>query len=189
MSELIYPPYPVPGFRDDVPEGDDEMIPSVEADGRVYARATRKWCHGGSRMLHPVVHLHIVNRMGDIYLQHRSADKDLLPLYWDTAVGGHITYGEGVMEALFREASEELGFFDFNPIHLQDYVFESERERELVHVFAAVGNFELAPDNLEVLEGRYWTVEEIQKAMGHNILTPNFESEYGRVKDTLESLL
>ena len=33
--------------------------------------------------LHPVVHLHIINRLGQIYLQQRGAHKDLLPLRWD----------------------------------------------------------------------------------------------------------
>ena len=69
-------------------------------------------------LLHPVVHLHILNRYDQLYLQKRSMKKDLLPGYWDTAVGGHISYGEYVQEALFRESSEELGFTEYNPIWL-----------------------------------------------------------------------
>ncbi len=142
-----------------------------------------------AKPLHPVVHLHIISRDGKIYLQQRSATKDLLPLRWDTAVGGHVAYGEYILEALYREASEELGFTDFNPVFITSYVFESEAERELVNVFATVGNFILKPDGEEVIGGRYWSPEEIEAACGKDILTPNFESEYHKIKNSLQALL
>lgn len=142
-----------------------------------------------AKPLHPVVHLHIVSRDGRIYLQQRSATKDLLPLRWDTAVGGHVAYGEYILEALYREASEELGFTDFNPVFITSYVFESEAERELVNVFATVGDFTLKPDGDEVIAGRYWSPEEIEAACGKGILTPNFESEYHKIKNSLQALL
>lgn len=142
-----------------------------------------------AKPLHPVVHLHIISRDGSIYLQQRSASKDFLPLKWDTAVGGHVAYGEYVLEALYRESSEELGFTDFNPVFITSYVYESERERELVNVFATVGDFILKPDGEEVTDGRYWSPEEIEAATGKSILTPNFESEYHKIKDSLQALL
>lgn len=175
--------------RDPLDARASEMFPIVDEHGLVIGQAPRKWCHGGSKPLHPVVHLHILNRSCELYLQKRSMTKDLLPGYWDTAVGGHVSYGESIMEALYREAGEELGFFDFNPAHLTSYVFESETERELVNVFAAVGNFELHPDNDEVTEGHYWPFPDIEAHISHSVFTPNFELEFGKVKQSLEALL
>ncbi len=166
-----------------------EMLPIVEATGTVIARAPRGWCHHGSKALHPVVHLHIIDRYSRIYLQQRGASKSLLPLYWDTAVGGHVNYGEYLREALFREAAEELKFYDFNPYPIRTYIYESNTEKELVNVFAAVGNFELKPDGDEVAGGRWWEIPELEAAFGKNILTPNFEHEFPMVKQSLLALL
>lgn len=165
------------------------MLPVIRENGIVYAQASRRYCHGGSFLLHPVVHLHIINRNAELYLQKRSMKKDLLPGRWDTAVGGHVDYGETLEEALYREASEELGFRDFNPIFLKSYIWESAREKELVSVFATVGNFTLKPDNDEVTEGRYWNMSEIESNLARGLFTPNFEQEFKSIKDTLLALL
>ena len=190
MLDLIYPPSTAPLLKGCSRARSSEMLPIVDENGVVYAQAPRQYCHNGTaKPLHPVVHLHIINREGEIYLQRRSAKKDLLPLRWDTAVGGHVSYGEYLLEALYRESYEELKMVSFNPIWLLSYVFESDREKELVNVYAAVGNFTPAPDGDEVLEGRYWSPEQIDQAIGKDILTPNFESEYRRVSNMLQALL
>lgn len=196
MIDLVYPPEPAPILP--APTADapsvkivhaGEMLPVIRENGIVYAQASRRYCHGGSFLLHPVVHLHIINRNAELYLQKRSMKKDLLPGRWDTAVGGHVDYGETLEEALYREASEELGFRDFNPIFLKSYIWESAREKELVSVFATVGNFTLKPDNDEVTEGRYWNMSEIESNLARGLFTPNFEQEFKSIKDTLLALL
>ena len=90
---------------------------------------------------------------------------------------------------MFRESFEELGFREFNPIYLKTYVWETKQERELVSVYAAVGNFSLSPSNNEVSGGRYWSMEEIESHLGKNIFTPNFEQEFAGIKKTLLALL
>lgn len=191
MLELIYPverTAPVIGFKPSDTKA-AEMLPVIDRNGIVIGQSTRAYCHSGSKPLHPVVHLHIMNRKGELYIQKRSMKKDLLPGYWDTAVGGHIGYGESIVEALFREAGEELGFYDFNPIGLFSYEFESDIECEMINVFSAVGNFNPQPDLDEVEEGRFWTFEEIEANLSKSIFTPNFEKEFLMVRKHLEALL
>ena len=196
MLDLVYPSSPAPRYprpsidhpgRQFSPAS--EMLPLVEPNGLVYGQAPREWCHGGARPLHPVVHLHILDRYGKLYLQKRAMNKDLLPGYWDTAVGGHVGYGEAVAEALYREASEELGLEAFNPVSLGTYLNENERERELVYIHAIIGHPELHPDAREVSEGRWWSLDEIDQALGKDILTPNFESEFARIRQALLAML
>jgi hypothetical protein len=166
-----------------------EMFPVVEPGGLVVGQASRDYCHSGAKLLHPVVHLHVIDRNSCLYLQKRSMRKDIQPGKWDTSVGGHVAYGELLAEALYREASEEIGLRDFNPVYLRSYVFESEVERELVNVFAAVGRYDLKPDMDEVEEGRFWRMDEIEENLGKSLFTPNFEGEFVRIKDSLLSLL
>ena len=168
---------------------DKEFFPVIEPSGLVIGTATRSYCHSGAKLLHPVVHLQIIDRYGHMYLQKRSMKKDIQPGKWDTAVGGHVDFGETIMEALFRESSEELKFTEYNPIHVISYEFESEIEREFVSVFAAIGSFELQPDLDEVDEGRWWSLDEIDAHLGEGLFTPNFESEYQKIKKSLLALL
>ena len=116
-------------------DNQNELLPLVDEQGNVIGCATRGECHGGTKPLHPVVHLHVFNPQGDLYLQRRPDWKDIQPGKWDTAVGGHVDWGETVEEALQREVREEIGLTDFVPEAITRYVFESARERELVNVF------------------------------------------------------
>ena len=108
MFSLVYPPTPstITGRR---MSNRDELLPIVEPSGLVTGIAPRSLCHGGGMLLHPVVNLHIIDRQERILLQKRSASKHMWPHCWDTAVGGHIGYGEQPEEALVREADEEAG--------------------------------------------------------------------------------
>ena len=157
-----------------------EIFPIVDEEGVVVGKATRGECHSGSRLLHPVVHLHVFNSKGDVYLQKRPEWKDIQPGKWDTAVGGHIDYGETPEEALRREVGEELSITDFVPQFVGKYVFDSKRERELVYVNRTTYDGEIRPSTEELDGGRFWTMQEIREAMGKNVLTPNFESEFKR---------
>ena len=101
----------------------EELFPIVDEQGVVIGSATRRDCHSGSMKLHPVVHLHVIDGDGRILLQRRSDDKDIQPGRWDTAVGGHVDYGEDVHDALMREAREELGIDASKAVAVTHYVF------------------------------------------------------------------
>ena len=193
--ELIYPydiaPTIPPLTAGSIPEraAANEWFPVVEPSGLVVGRSTRQYCHSGAKPLHPVIHIHIIDRFSRIYLQKRSMKKDIQPGKWDTAVGGHVTYGESILEAVYREAYEALGFSEFNPTFIESYQFESEIEKEMVNVFAVVGSYGLHPDLDEVDEGRWWELKDIDENIGKGVFTPNFESEFTMIRRQLLALL
>lgn len=165
----------------------EEFLPLIDEDGNVIGKALRSECHGGSFLLHPVVHLHIFDSKGRLYLQKRSMSKKLLPGYWDTAVGGHVDYGESVKEALLRETREELGVTDADIKPLFTYLYRSMTEYEQVNAFYTVYEGPICPDASEVSDGRFFSFEEIEGLVGKDTLTPNFELEFGKIKEKLYS--
>lgn len=161
-------------------DNNHEMFPLVDEQGNITGAATRGECHDGSKKLHPVVHLHVFNSKGGLYLQKRPLWKDIQPGKWDTSVGGHVDLGESVEMALRREVNEELGIIDFVPERLMQYVFESAREKELVFVYKTVYDGDIHPSD-ELDGGRFWSINEIRENLGKGVFTPNFEGEIEKV--------
>ena len=87
-----------------------EWFPIVEPSGLVVGRSAREYCHSGAKPLHPVIHIHIIDRYSRIYLQKRAAHKDIQPGKWDTAVGGHVSYGESLLEAVYRDGAQKASY-------------------------------------------------------------------------------
>lgn len=158
-----------------------EWFPLVNEKGETIGKATRQECHSGSKLLHPVIHLHIFNKKGDLYLQKRSMTKYIQPGKWDTAVGGHIDFGETVKEALKREVIEEIGVTDYIPEFVTSYIFESKIEKELVNTFKTVYEGPFKIDPVELDDGRFWSKQEILDNLDKGVFTPNFEKEYRRL--------
>ncbi len=97
MFDLIYPydnAAVIPAPTADAPASSarsGEWFPVVEPSGLVVGRSSREYCHSGAKPLHPVVHIHIIDRYSRIYLQKRSMNKEIQPGKWDTAVGGLVS--------------------------------------------------------------------------------------------------
>jgi len=206
----------------------EELFPLVNEQGELIGKATRAYCHSGSFVLHPVVHLHVFNPAGQLFLQKRSMSKDIQPGMWDTSVGGHVDYKETlehslsvdstqsvaldalpyispasanqsaetkslktpapwVLAALQREACEELGIVGFDPVFVFRYPFRSAFECELVHSFFTIYDGPISIDPIEISEGRFWNVADIQSNIGAGLFTPNFEGEILEVLSAYKS--
>lgn len=156
----------------------EEIFPLVDEDGNVVGQASRSVCHSGTKLLHPVIHLHLFDSDGRLFLQKRAKDKDIQPDKWDSSVGGHIDLGETPHQAALREAREELGVSGIELNYITKHIIETEVERELTYCFYAVYDGTYILDQKEVADGRFWSIEEIELNCGKGTFTPNFELDF-----------
>lgn len=67
---------------------------------------------------HRAVHIWILNDKGDVLLQRRCPTKDSNPNMLDISCAGHLSAGDGSMDAAIRELKEELNL-DIKPEELK----------------------------------------------------------------------
>jgi len=163
-----------------------EWFDIVNEEGQKTGKAPRPVCHSGRPgYLHPVVHLHVILPGDRLVLQKRSLDKKIQPGKWDTAVGGHLSTGEKIIDALYREAEEEIGLTGFTPIPLGRYPWESEVETELVYLFYVRCDPTLRPQVSEVDELRAWEITLLNRILPDDRFTPNFMHEFNLLREVL----
>jgi len=92
----------------DMPQKDGEIFDVVDGNDNPTGTATRAEVHSQG-LIHRAVHVFVLNRNGDLYLQKRSLHKDKNPGVWDSSVSGHLDAGEGYADAAVRELGEEMG--------------------------------------------------------------------------------
>jgi isopentenyldiphosphate isomerase len=153
------------------------MFQLVDREGNPAGQASREECHGNPLLIHLVVHLHVLDHDGRLLLQKRSMTKDTNPGRWDTSVGGHVRAGEEVLEALRREAQEELGIDAAGAGFLYGYLYGNTFETEYARCFSIVHGGKLTPLPEEIDEVRFFSFQEIAARVGTGSLTPMFEHE------------
>lgn len=163
-----------------------EIFQLVDEEGAPIGSAPRSRCHGDPRLIHLVVHLHVFDPAGRLFLQKRAASKDTNPGRWDTSVGGHVHYGESIVDALTREAREELGIDAAAASFLYGYLFRGPIESEYALCYSLTWPGPVTPDMEEIETGRFYSTGEIDALVGRETLTPLFEHEWPLLKGALQ---
>ena len=168
----------------DIVNLDSEWFEVVNDCNETVGLALRAVCHGNPELIHKTAHVAVFSPDGRLLLQKRSAEKDIQPGKWDTAVGGHVAVGETYLEAARRETLEELGLRDCPELtFLFDARIRNEVESENVQVFRAESNGPFAPPPDEITELRFWSGAGCRRAIGEGVFTPNLEAELTRMFD------
>ena len=92
----------------EIPQRDDELFDVVDEKDQVIGQEQRAVVHE-KKLLHRAVHVFILNKRGEVFLQKRSRLKDAHPGAWGSSVSGHLDAGEGYKPCALRELGEEAG--------------------------------------------------------------------------------
>ena len=156
----------------------DELLNEVDENDQVISTRSRDELHRlGLR--HRAVHILVFNARGDLFLQKRSASKDINPNLWDTSAAGHVDLGESYDEAARRELSEELGI-DGTATLRSIFKLPSSPETgwEFIQVYVVTddGPLRLNPD--EISDGRWISPANLDDwiRQGGEGLTRSFQS-------------
>lgn len=124
-----------------------------------------------------------------ILLQRRHPDKQTDPHRWDIAVAGHVSAGQTPLEALVREAFEELGLrldpatLTFLKATAKQYVEPGFIDREWQHLFGGTWEGDLATLVLqpeEVVDVRWMALTDY-----HRVVAAGDPDFVGRQEDWL----
>ena len=85
----------------------DEFIDVLDINGNKTGIIKNRKDASKDRDIYRIVYLWIINDNGCL-IQQRSFSKKANPGLWDCAVAGHVLSGESSIEAIAREAKEEL---------------------------------------------------------------------------------
>ncbi len=96
-----------------------EFLPVVNERGIIVGRALQMELHKGNKILHPAVHLHVINNKGETVRR-----------YW-----WHVAFGDAPEKTLRRRITETLGISGVKPKLKRQYIRETKTEKELVYVF------------------------------------------------------
>lgn len=105
-----------------------EFLPVVNERGNIVGRDLFMNLHKGNKILHPVVHLHVMDSMGTRRL-----------FWW------HVSLGETPEKTLVRKISEILKISGVKPKLKKQYVRETKLEKELVYVFVMNTDAQVMP--------------------------------------------
>ena len=105
-----------------------DFLPLVNEQGNIVGRALHCQIHNGNKVLHPAVHLIVIN-----------TNKETVGKYcW------HVAFGETAEKTLKRKISD-ITSGSIKPKFKKQYIREDKNEKELVSVFTAVSDADFLP--------------------------------------------
>ena len=119
--------------------------------------------------LHRAFSVFVFDRAGRLLLQKRARTKYHSAGLWSNTACGHPRPGETTAEAARRRLREEMNF-DCELRELFSFIYRAELsgglvEHELDHVFVGRFDGEPAPDETEVEEWRWVSMEELRRGL------------------------
>jgi 8-oxo-dGTP pyrophosphatase MutT (NUDIX family) len=150
----------------------DEIVTLVDEQNHVVGAVSRKEMRT-KRLPHRSTYILVFNGQGALYVQKRTASKDVFPGYYDPAAGGVVLAGEAYEEGAQRELEEEMGIRGVPLAHLFDFFFEDENTRVWGRAYSCVYDGEVILQPEEVESGGFLEISEILALAETERFTPD----------------
>jgi isopentenyl-diphosphate delta-isomerase type 1 len=154
-----------------------EILDVVDADDRVVDSMERGEIHRKG-LFHRSVHVFVFDEAGKLYLQRRSLAKAEHPGKWDSSASGHVDSGESYRAAAARELEEEIGLrASPEPVVKLRASEDTGMEHSMLFRVQRRGTDPCPnPNPEEVLEGRFFRMEEIEERLSREpeAFSPSF---------------
>lgn len=167
-----------------------ETVIRVDANDREIGTAAKGASHDGAGLLHRAFSVHIVDPLGRILVQRRSAGKRLWPGFWSNSCCSHPRPGEATAEAVRRRVGEELGLAIEAPEYLYKFQYHAAfgaagSEHEICWVYLARSAQDPTPNPVEIAEWGWWSPAELSRRLaddGERLFTPWFRQEWAELR-------
>ncbi len=150
----------------------DEIIIIVDADNKETGTAPRHVMREKG-LPHRATYILVFNSRGEIFVQKRTAGKDIYPGCFDVAAGGVVLAGESYEESAARELAEELGIRDVPLTRHFDFYHQADNNRVWGRVYSCVYDGILILQEEEVESGTFLPVERVVAMSATAPFTPD----------------
>jgi 8-oxo-dGTP pyrophosphatase MutT (NUDIX family) len=150
----------------------EETVAIVDDDNRVVGAAPRSRMRAEG-LIHRATYILVFNAEGHLFVQKRTASKDIYPGFYDVATGGVVLAGESYADAARRELAEELGIRGVRLTVHFDFYHTDGGNRVWGRVYSCVAEGDIVLQEEEVESGAFRPVQAILADSRRQAFTPD----------------
>ncbi len=150
----------------------DEIVTIVDRSNQVVGTRSRSEMRA-QRLPHRASFVLVLNSAGEVFVQKRTASKDIYPGYYEPAAGGVVLAGESYEESARRELEEELGIRNVALVSHGDFFFEDSACCIWGRIFSCRYDGEMLLQREEVASGQFMTAREVSLRSEKELFTPD----------------
>ena len=152
----------------------DELLDLVNEKDEVIGTVWKSEAHGNPKLIHREVALVVSNEDGDILFQKKSLNKEYRPGGWTVSVAGHPFADEPIINAIKREAKEELGIQASSVKLLNKKLISKNSESRFIYVFKTTltRDYRFKVNELEVLKVKWISQDKLDEFYKSNDIDP-----------------
>lgn len=162
----------------------EEWIPIVTEKGEVTGKIAKNVSiNMKNKFLHPVVRVALISN-SKVYLQERPLNDILNPGKLDYPFEKYMLFNHEINLAARNSIRKMVGDeIEFSIKFLLKYVFENEDTRRLIFLFTAnIDDEDLIKRNGK-MNGKFWTIKQLENGFADEIFSECFELEFEYLKN------